>query len=86
MTLQKFSQIFTKIALIPLRTNLFHIVLSAIFLTIGGLDLRAQEIPVSPTVQPAEENTDSLNVTLAPVVINDTVIRKRGAVINSAPV
>lgn len=77
MTLQKFSQIFTKIALIPLRTNLFHIVLSAIFLTIGGLDLRAQEIPVSPTVQPAEENTDSLNVTLAPVVINDTVKKKQ---------
>lgn len=44
MTLQKVSQIFTKILLLGLRTNLFYIVLSAILLTIGTQISFAQEI------------------------------------------
>ena len=38
------SHTVTKLVLKPLRTNLFHIVLSAIFLTIGLTDCHAQEI------------------------------------------
>jgi lipopolysaccharide assembly outer membrane protein LptD (OstA) len=36
---------FTKIVFKPLRTNLFYIVLSAFFLTIGNTNLYSQEIP-----------------------------------------
>lgn len=57
MTLQLLSQLFTKIAFKPLRTNLFHIVLSAIFLTLGAVEMHAQEpvktkITVTPERQP----------------------------------
>ena len=45
MTLQKVSQIFTKILLLALHTKLFHIVLLAIFLTIGIPSVYSQEIP-----------------------------------------
>lgn len=60
MTLQKISHIFTKIALKPLRTNLFHIVLSAIFLTIGGSQISAQEINKnSAPIPPEKEQTSN---------------------------
>jgi lipopolysaccharide assembly outer membrane protein LptD (OstA) len=45
LALQKSSHIFTKIAFKLLRTNLFYIVLSAYFLTIGSSNLFAQETP-----------------------------------------
>ena len=45
MVAQKSNHIFTKIAFKPLRTNLFYIVLSAYFLTIGSSNLFAQETP-----------------------------------------
>lgn len=44
MTLQKVSQIFTKILLLALHTKLFHIVFLAIFLTIGNNAIYSQEI------------------------------------------
>ena len=44
MTLQKVSQIFTKILLLALQTKLFHIVFLAIFLTIGNNAIYSQEI------------------------------------------
>ncbi|MEO8253275.1 MAG: putative LPS assembly protein LptD [Flavobacterium sp.] len=44
MTLQKTSHNFTKIALKPLYTNLFHIVLFSFFLTFGTSDLYSQDI------------------------------------------
>lgn len=50
MTLQKVSQIFTKILLKALHTKLFHIVFSVIFLTIGTTSIFAQEIPIPNTV------------------------------------
>ena len=43
MVVQKLSHIFTKIAFKPLRTNLFYIVLLAIFLTIGNTIAVGQE-------------------------------------------
>jgi lipopolysaccharide assembly outer membrane protein LptD (OstA) len=44
LTRQKTSHIFTKIALIPLNTNLFNIVLLSIFLTLGTCNIYSQDI------------------------------------------
>ena len=50
MTLQKVSQIFTKILLKALHTKLFHIVFSVIFLTLGTTSIFSQETPIPKTV------------------------------------
>ncbi|MFL9843487.1 putative LPS assembly protein LptD [Flavobacterium rhizosphaerae] len=61
MTLQKKATFFTKLALKALRTNLFHIVLSAIFLTFGSFKISAQEIGSKTTPKiSSEQKTDSL--------------------------
>ncbi|KAF2519241.1 LPS-assembly protein LptD [Flavobacterium salilacus subsp. salilacus] len=65
MTLQKISHIFTKIVLKPLRTNLFHIVLSAIFLTIGSSRISAQEITGKSITVPAEKENDTIPKVIA---------------------
>lgn len=57
MARQKSSHIFTKIAFKPLRTNLFYIVLSAYFLTIGSSNLFAQETPKKAKPIPAKNQT-----------------------------
>ncbi|MFM7017891.1 putative LPS assembly protein LptD [Flavobacterium sp.] len=54
MACQKSSLIFTKIAFKLLRTNLFYIVLSAYFLTIGNHTLFGQETKKKPTSFPAK--------------------------------
>lgn len=62
MALQKPSHNFTKIVLKQLRTKLFHIVLSAFFLTIGLTNVQAQELQ-NKTLQIAPEKTaDSLKI------------------------
>ncbi len=53
MAVQKSSHIFTKIAFKPLRTNLFYILLSAYFLTIGSGNLYSQELPKKKQTFPA---------------------------------
>ena len=50
MTLQKVSQIFTKILLKALHTKLIHIVFSVIFLTLGTTFVFSQENPIPKTV------------------------------------
>ncbi len=62
MTLQKVSHIFTKIVFKPLRTNLFHIVLLATFLTLGTAKSYSQEIPpkLNP-VSPKAPDTLTIN-------------------------
>lgn len=60
MALQKSSHNFTKIALKPLRTNLFHIVLSAFFLTIGIHKNYGQDLPNKSLRIEAEKTPDSL--------------------------
>ncbi|MCA1966939.1 MAG: LPS-assembly protein LptD, partial [Flavobacterium sp.] len=50
MTLQKVSQIFTKILLKALHTKLFHIVFSVIFLTLGTTSVFSQENPIPSTI------------------------------------
>lgn len=77
LTLQKISHIFTKIVLIALHTKLFHIVLSAIFLTIGISELSAQEIPDKSISVPAEtENDKAQDLKSALVKKNDTTEQK----------
>ena len=51
MTLQKVSQIFTKILLKALYTKLFHIVFSVIFLTLGTTTVFSQEIKLTDSIK-----------------------------------
>ncbi|KQS45796.1 MAG: LPS-assembly protein LptD [Flavobacterium lindanitolerans] len=71
MARQKLSHIFTKIVFKPLRTNLFHIVLSAIFLTLGTAETYSQEGKNKSTSIAAEKqpNTkkDSVSVSLSDI-------------------
>jgi len=60
LALQKSSHNFTKIALKPLRTNLFNIVLSAFFLTIGIQKNYGQDLPNKSLRIEAEKANDSL--------------------------
>ena len=60
MALQKSSHNFTKIVLKPLRTNLFHIVLSAIFLTIGIQKNYGQDLPNKSIRIEAQNASESL--------------------------
>ena len=62
MTLQKTSHNFTKIALKPLQTNLFNIVLLSFSLTIGCNHLYSQDISKKTSAIPAKKqvNTSSL--------------------------
>lgn len=81
------SRIFTKIVLKPLRTNLFHIVLSAIFLTMGSVAVTAQEIPdKSRTITPERVNDTLPVVTETPITTTDTIpliaadtVKRKGA-------
>jgi len=59
---QKSLHIFTKIVFKPLQTNLFNIVLSAIFLTIGTVKTYSQEPVVKPISVAAEKQSDSLTI------------------------
>lgn len=71
MARQKVSHIFTKIVFKPLRTNLFHIVLSAIFLTMGSATLYSQEgrnkkiTPVTVKQPTTIKNTDTATVNVS---------------------
>jgi lipopolysaccharide assembly outer membrane protein LptD (OstA) len=71
LTLLKIGHIFTKIALKPLRTNLFHIVLLAIFLTIGNWKISAQETPTRTISVPAVKQNDTL-IAINPVAVTAT--------------
>lgn len=75
MTLQKVSQIFTKIALKALYTKLIHIVLLVILLTIGNSLGFAQEIKLTDTLK--------LDSTIAnspkPSKTNDSIKKKKNA-------
>ncbi|MBE0393465.1 putative LPS assembly protein LptD [Flavobacterium sp. PL002] len=84
MTLQKTGHNFTKIAFIPLQTNLFNIVLVSFFLTLGCNNLYAQEIQKKSTVIPAKTPVekplivpinDSKTI-LEPKKVTDTIVKK----------
>ncbi len=71
MTLQKVSQIFTKILLLALYTKLFHIVFLAIFLTIGNNALYSQEIKPKKSFK-KEKKVLSTNDNEASIKIDST--------------
>lgn len=74
MTLQKLSHLFTKIAFKPLRTNLFHIVLSAFFLTLGTTKLYSQELPKKNVIITPEKQADTSKIKISePVSANNVV-------------
>ncbi len=75
MTLQKVSQIFTKIALKALYTKLIHIVLSVILLTIVNSLGFAQEIKFTDTLKLRSTLVDSPK----PGKTNDSVKKKKNA-------
>ncbi len=66
LTRQKTNEISTKIALKPLNTNLFNIVLLSIFLTLGSAKLYSQDITKKNIVKlpkTQKENSNSVSVT-----------------------
>ncbi|HCQ12879.1 putative LPS assembly protein LptD [Flavobacterium sp.] len=81
MAVQKSSHIFTKIVLKPLRTNLFYIVLSAYFLTIGSTQLYSQELPKNSQPIPSKNQTPKIEkeispdgkTTEVPIIKSDTI-------------
>jgi lipopolysaccharide assembly outer membrane protein LptD (OstA) len=74
LALQKLHHIFTKIVFKPLQANLFNIVLSAIFLTIGPAKIYSQEPVLKPVSVPIEKQKDSLLINPADLVkVSDTV-------------
>lgn len=87
LTPQIASHIFTKIAFKPLHTNLFHIVLLSIFLTLGTSKVYSQEIPKKLEVAISEikqVTPDSLNLKVLPIpeqkadsTKTDTIIKKK---------
>ena len=68
MARQKLSHIFTKIVFKPLRTNLFHIVLSAFFLTLGSAELYSQEKKNNSTAIPAEKQVDTTTISASDII------------------
>ena len=72
LTLQKVSQIFTKIVLLALDTKLFHIVLLAIFLTIGVSPVYAQEIRVIDSISLPKKIVDTTKI----VISKDSIKKK----------
>jgi lipopolysaccharide assembly outer membrane protein LptD (OstA) len=73
LTLQKVSQIFTKIALKALYTKLIHIVLLVILLTIGNTTVFSQEIKVTDTLKLDSSLIEKTNNTPK----NDSVKKKK---------
>ncbi len=76
MSLQKLSHIFTKIVFIALHTNLFHIVLSSILLTLGSSNLYSQELSKKSISIPAEKQQDSINLSPKNLVKSNDTIKK----------
>lgn len=84
MARQKVSHIFTKIVFKPLRTNLFHIVLSAIFLTLGSATLYSQEGRNRTITVPVEKQpTKSSDTAFQTVNVADVLIPKDSTKIDS---
>lgn len=84
MARQKVSHIFTKIVFKPLRTNLFHIVLSAIFLTLGTASLYSQEgRNKSITLPPEKQASKPVILDSTAVTVSELLIAKDTTVVDS---
>ena len=74
MTLQKLNHIFTKIAFIPLHTNLFNIVLLSIFLTIGSSSTYSQELKSKTLGSPIKIEVDQTEISEKDLTkVSDTI-------------
>ena len=74
MTLQKLNHIFTKIAFIPLHTNLFNIVLLSFFLTIGSSSVYAQELKQKPLDIPVNKENLQTEINVNDLIkVSDTI-------------
>jgi lipopolysaccharide assembly outer membrane protein LptD (OstA) len=86
---QKVSHSFTKIVFKPLRTNLFHIVLSAFFLTIGTAKTHSQELKNKSVSAPINKPVDSSKIEItelgkiADTIKLDTVKTKKKPILES---
>lgn len=76
LTRQKTSHNFTKIAFKPLHTNLFNIVLSSFFLTIGCGNLYSQDITKKSTALPAKKQIDNTQFRVNKTDNAVTIIKK----------
>ena len=76
LTRQKTSHIFTKIALKPLNTNLFNIVLLSIFLTIGSCKIYSQDITKKTTSRPTKKGKDKSIATTATTNLSTPTTKK----------
>jgi lipopolysaccharide assembly outer membrane protein LptD (OstA) len=80
LTPQIISQIFTKIVFKPLRTNLFHIVLSVSFILFGtGLNY-SQDLPKKIATKPIVKQSDSLKTKPGAVIGKDTAAVKKNTI------
>jgi lipopolysaccharide assembly outer membrane protein LptD (OstA) len=68
--------IFTKIVFIPLRTNLFHIVLLSFLLTFVGMASYSQEIPKKKTPIKPDKQRDTIKRKVQNIVKNNDTIKK----------
>lgn len=74
MTCQKTGHHFTKIAFIPLHTNLFNIVLLSLFLSLGSGKVYSQDIVKKKTAIPAPNKKKTANSTSEPVTTPKPVV------------
>ena len=74
LTLQKKKPYFTKIALKPLHTNLFNIVLLSFFLTIGSSSVYAQELKQKPLDIPVNKENLQTEINVNDLIkVSDTI-------------
>ncbi|APA00642.1 putative LPS assembly protein LptD [Flavobacterium commune] len=81
MPSQKSSHNFTKIVFIPLRTNLFHIVLLSFFLTFGATNIYSQDITkkTKPIAIPKQQQTATTQKK-PEITVNDSITKVKDSV------
>ena len=80
MTTQKTSHNFTKIAFIPLHTNLFHIVLLSIFLTFGASSIYSQDIKKTKGIVVKQQNKVTDTIKDSSIVSTDTIKKENDSI------
>ena len=81
MTLQKTSHNFTKIAFIPLQTNLFHIVFLSFLLTFGATNIYSQDIAkkAKPITARQQKKADKAEQN-AKTTVTDTITKENDSI------
>jgi lipopolysaccharide assembly outer membrane protein LptD (OstA) len=81
LTLQKTSHNFTKIAFIPLQTNLFHIVFLSFLLTFGATNIYSQDIAkkAKPITARQQKKADKAEQN-AKTTVTDTITKENDSI------